>query len=47
MLLIKASWLSFEEKKNNLGLSTLKFASKYYNSFKTNPLNNIFDDFSI
>ena len=41
---MKESVLSFEEeKKHNHGLSTFKLPA----SFKTNPLNIIFDDFSI
>ena len=40
---MKESVVSFEEKTTQLGLLTFKLLS----NFKTNPLNIIFDDFSI
>ena len=42
------SVLSFAEKTtHNLGLPTFKLLTSTKNSLKTNPLNIIFDDFSI
>jgi len=45
---MKESVLSFEEKtQHNLGLPTFKLPTRFYKSFKINPLNIIIDDFSI
>ena len=47
MLLMKESVLSFEEKTTQPWFTYFQIAGKYSTSFKTNQLNNIFDDFSI
>ena len=48
MFLLKALiMLSLEEKTTQPWFTYFQFAGKYYKSFKTNPLNIIFDDFSI
>jgi len=39
--------LSFEEKITQPCFTYFQIAGKYQTSFKTNPLNIIFDDFSI
>ena len=44
---MKESVLSFEEKTTQPWFSYFQIADKYYNYFKTNPLNVIFDDFNI
>ena len=47
MLLKEESVLSFKEKQHNLGLPTFKLRASTKTLFKTNPLNIIFDEFSI
>ena len=47
MLPMKESVLSFEEKTTQPWFTYFQIASKYYNYFKTNPLNIILYDFSI
>ena len=47
MLLMKESALTFEEKQHNLGLNTFKLPASTNHSININPLNNMFDDFSI
>ena len=47
MLLMKESVLSFEEKTTQPWLTYFQIAGKYQKSLKINPLNIIFDDFSI
>jgi len=44
---MKESVLSLEEKTTQLWFTYFQIADKYQTSFKTNPLNIIFDDFSI
>ena len=44
---MKESVLSFEEKTTQPWLTYFQIAGKYQNSFKTNQLNIIIDDFSI
>ena len=46
-MLLKESMLSFEEETPQLWFTYFQIAGKYYKSFMTNPLNIIFDDFSI
>ena len=47
MLLLKEAVLNFEEKTTQPWFTYLQIADKDYTSFKTNPLNIIFDDFRI
>ena len=44
---MKESVSSFEEKTTQPWFTYFQIAGKYLKSFKTNPLNIIFDDFSI
>jgi len=44
---MKGSVLGFEEKTAQPWFTYFQIAGKYKNSFQTNPLNIIFDDFSI
>ena len=47
MLLMEESVLSLKEKKTQPWFTYFQLAGKYYNSFKINLLNIIFEDFSI
>ena len=47
MLLMKESVLSFEEKNNTTLTYLLSNCRQALKSFRTNPLNIIFDDFNI
>ena len=47
MLLMKEPVLSFEEKTTQPWLTYFQIAGKHQKSLKINPLNIIFDDFSI
>ena len=47
MLLMKESVLRFEGKTTKPLFTYFQIVGKYLNSFKTNTLNIIFDDFSI
>jgi len=44
---MKESVLSFEEKTTQHWLTYFQIADKYLTSFNTNPLNIIFDEFSL
>ena len=47
MLLMKEPMLSFEEKTTQSWSTYFHIAGNYCTSYKTNLLNNMFDDFSI
>ena len=47
MHLMKGSVLSFDEKTTQPWFTYFQITGKYYTYFTTNPLNIIFDDFSI
>ena len=47
MLLMKETVLSLKKKQHDIGFPAFKFFASTKKSFKTDPINIIFDDFSI
>ena len=48
MMFMKKSCVEFERKKqHNISFPTFKLPSSTKKTFMTDPLNNVFDDFSI